>query len=67
MNNERKTKNKLKIGIISAGKVGCVFGSALRAVGHEIIGAYASSEASLRRLNSMIPTVRSLSIEHKCS
>ncbi|MBR5951528.1 MAG: DUF2520 domain-containing protein [Actinomycetaceae bacterium] len=54
---------KLKIGIISAGRVGSAFGSALRALGHEIVGAYAHSEASRERLESMLPSVPSLEIE----
>lgn len=54
---------KLKIGIISAGRVGSAFGSALRALGHEIVGAYAHSEASRERLETMLPGVPALEIE----
>lgn len=54
---------RLKIGIISAGKVGAALGSALRAVGHDIIGAYASSEASIDRLETMLPSVPARPVE----
>lgn len=54
---------RLRIGIVSAGKVGAALGSALRAVGHDIVGAYASSEASIDRLEAMLPGVRALAAE----
>ena len=57
------TEQKLKIGIISAGRVGSAFGSALRALGHEIVGAYAHSEASRERLETMLPGIPALEIE----
>lgn len=53
---------RMKIGIISAGKVGSVLGAALRSKGHEIIGAYASSEASLDRLELLLPGVPALPV-----
>ncbi|QOR46599.1 DUF2520 domain-containing protein [Trueperella pecoris] len=48
------------VGIISAGKVGSALGSALRAAGHTIVGAYASSEESRERLELMLPGVPAL-------
>ncbi|MCF2706653.1 DUF2520 domain-containing protein [Arcanobacterium haemolyticum] len=54
---------RLRIGIISAGRVGCALGSALRALGHTIVGAYARSEASRDRLDAMLPGVAELSVE----
>lgn len=54
---------RLDIGIVSAGRVGAVLGSALRASGHRIVGAYASSEASLDRLDTMLHGVPALSVE----
>ena len=36
------TTGRMGVGIISAGKVGAALGSALRAAGHSIIGAYAA-------------------------
>ena len=42
---------RLAVGIIGAGRVGAVLGSALRAVGHEVVGVSGGSPvlASMRR------------------
>ena len=53
-------KGRIGIGIISAGKVGTALGSALRAQGHTIIGAYARSADSVDRLEVMLPSVPAL-------
>lgn len=53
-------KGRIGIGIISAGKVGTALGSALRAQGHTIIGAYARSADSVDRLEVMLPGVPAL-------
>lgn len=53
---------RMKIGVISAGKVGAVLGAALRAVQHEIIGVHAISEASKDRAESLLPGVPLLQI-----
>lgn len=53
----------MKIGVISAGKVGSALASALRGQGHMIIGAYAGSESSIDRLETMLPGVPALSVE----
>ncbi|MGQ4510346.1 Rossmann-like and DUF2520 domain-containing protein [Dermabacteraceae bacterium P13147] len=45
------------IGIIGAGRVGAVLGSALRAQGHAITGAYAVSEASRERAELLLQGV----------
>ncbi|WP_216402744.1 Rossmann-like and DUF2520 domain-containing protein [Arcanobacterium phocae] len=58
---ENKT-GRLGIGIISAGKVGAALGAAWRAAGHQIIGAYATSEASIDRLETMLPGVPALDV-----
>lgn len=50
------------IGIISAGKVGAAIGNALRAAGHQIVGAYATSPDSIDRLETMLPGVPALDI-----
>ncbi|MDY5584685.1 MAG: DUF2520 domain-containing protein [Arcanobacterium sp.] len=54
---------RMGIGIISAGKVGAALGSGLRSLGHTITGAYASSDASIERLETMLPGVPNLQIE----
>lgn len=46
---------RLKIGIISAGKVGAVLGAALHAAGHTITGIHAVSEASRTRAEALLP------------
>lgn len=53
---------RMKIGVISAGKVGAVLGAALRAVHHEIIGVHAISENSKERAESLLPGVPLLQI-----
>ena len=53
---------RMGIGIISAGKVGAALGSALRAAGHQIVGAYAGSEASRDRLENLLPGVPALDV-----
>ncbi|USR79620.1 Rossmann-like and DUF2520 domain-containing protein [Arcanobacterium pinnipediorum] len=58
---ENKT-GRMGIGIISAGKVGAGLGAAMRGAGHQIIGAYATSQASLERLELMLPGVAALDI-----
>ncbi|WP_124055323.1 Rossmann-like and DUF2520 domain-containing protein [Arcanobacterium ihumii] len=54
---------RMGIGVISAGKVGSALGSALRSQGHSIIGAYATSEASIDRLETMLPGVPALDVQ----
>ena len=54
---------RLKIGVISAGKVGATIAAALRAAGHTITGAYAHSEASTDRLETMLPGVPAMEVE----
>ena len=55
--------SRLGIGIISAGKVGSPLASALRAVGHEIVGIHAVSAASRERAQVMVPGVPLASVD----
>ncbi|MFP7696290.1 Rossmann-like and DUF2520 domain-containing protein [Trueperella sp. LYQ143] len=48
---------RMRIGLIAAGRVGTAMASALRAVGHTIIGAYAPSPEAVDRLDAMLPGV----------
>lgn len=48
---------RLRVGVIGAGRVGAVLGAALGAAGHQIMGAYAVSSASLERAASLLPGV----------
>lgn len=53
---------RLGVGVIGAGRVGAVLGSALRAAGHAVVGVSAVSEASLERAGALLPGVPVLEI-----
>lgn len=53
---------RLGVGVVSAGRVGAVLGSALRAAGHTITGVHAVSEASRDRAEMLLPGVPVLEI-----
>lgn len=48
---------RLRAGVVGAGRVGAVLGAALAAAGHQIVGAYAVSEASRARAEELLPGV----------
>jgi predicted short-subunit dehydrogenase-like oxidoreductase (DUF2520 family) len=48
---------RLGIGVVGAGRVGAVLGSALRAAGHPVLGVSAVSQASLERADALLPGV----------
>ena len=50
------------MGIVGAGRVGAVLGSALRAAGHAVVGATGVSEASIERIETMLPGVPVLDV-----
>ncbi|CAM3069054.1 DUF2520 domain-containing protein [Actinomyces slackii] len=54
---------RLGVGIISAGRVGAVLGSALRAVEHQIVGVHAVSEESRERAEMLLPGVPLAEVE----
>lgn len=54
---------RLGIGVVGMGHVGPVLASALRSVGHGIVGVTASSPASLERAEVMLPGVPVLPVE----
>jgi len=45
------------VGVVGAGRVGAVLGSALRAAGHAVVGVSAVSAASRERAESLLPAV----------
>ncbi|MBB3022656.1 DUF2520 domain-containing protein [Helcobacillus massiliensis] len=49
--------HRMGVGIISAGRVGAVVGSALRAAGHAITGVAAVSDASRQRADDLLPGI----------
>ncbi|PID53565.1 MAG: oxidoreductase [Micrococcales bacterium] len=48
---------RIGVGVVSAGRVGSVLGSALRAAGHSVVGVNAVSQASRERAGAMLPAV----------
>jgi predicted short-subunit dehydrogenase-like oxidoreductase (DUF2520 family) len=53
---------RLGVGVIGAGRVGAVLGSALRAAGHAVVGVSAVSAASRERADVMLPGVPVLEV-----
>lgn len=53
---------RLGVGVISAGRVGAVLGSALRAAGHQVVGAHAVSADSRERAEMLLPGVPLLEV-----
>ncbi|MEV7973529.1 DUF2520 domain-containing protein [Cellulomonas sp. NPDC089187] len=53
---------RLGVGVIGAGRVGAVLGSALRSVGHPVVGVSAVSEASRERAETLLPGVPVLDV-----
>ncbi|MDO8106592.1 DUF2520 domain-containing protein [Isoptericola sp. b441] len=53
---------RLGVGVVGAGRVGAVLGSALRAAGHAVVGVSAVSQASRDRADALLPGVPVLEI-----
>jgi predicted short-subunit dehydrogenase-like oxidoreductase (DUF2520 family) len=53
---------RLGVGVVGAGRVGAVLGSALRAAGHPVVGVSAVSEASRERAAALLPGVPVLDV-----
>jgi predicted short-subunit dehydrogenase-like oxidoreductase (DUF2520 family) len=53
---------RLGIGVVGAGKVGAVLGSALRAAGHAVVAVSAVSRASRERADALLPGVPVLAV-----
>lgn len=58
-----QSSGRLGVGIVGMGKAGPVIGSALRAVGHQIVGVTAHSAEAIERADTFLPSVPVLSIE----
>ena len=54
---------RLGVGVVGAGRVGAVIGSALRAAGHPVVAVSAVSEESRGRAETMLPGVPILEVE----
>ncbi|MBD7951321.1 Rossmann-like and DUF2520 domain-containing protein [Oerskovia rustica] len=59
----RRRPGRLGVGVVGAGRVGAVLGSALRATGHAVVGASGISEASRERIELLLPGVPVLEVE----
>lgn len=55
--NRPNRPGRLAVGLVGAGRVGAVLGSALRAAGHEIIGVWAATESARERADALLPGV----------
>jgi predicted short-subunit dehydrogenase-like oxidoreductase (DUF2520 family) len=53
---------RLGVGVVGAGRVGAVLGSALRSAGHAVVGASGVSEDSRERIETLLPGVENLQI-----
>jgi predicted short-subunit dehydrogenase-like oxidoreductase (DUF2520 family) len=53
---------RLGVGVVGAGRVGAVLGSALRAAGHAVVGASGVSAMSRERIDVMLPGVPVLDV-----
>ncbi|WGW10993.1 DUF2520 domain-containing protein [Saxibacter everestensis] len=62
MSSATSRPGRLGVGIVGAGRVGAVIGNALRAAGHAVVGATATSDASVERVENLLPGVPILDI-----
>ena len=58
----RRRPGRLGVGVVGAGRVGAVLGSALRQAGHAVVGASAVSQASTDRVEALLPGVPVLTV-----
>lgn len=63
MQTRSQRRARLEVGIVSAGRVGCVLGAALAAAGHRIVAASGVSQASQRRARTLLPGVPLLDVQ----
>ncbi|QAY69187.1 Rossmann-like and DUF2520 domain-containing protein [Xylanimonas protaetiae] len=59
---ESRRPGRLGVGVVGAGKVGAVLGSALRSVGHAVVGASGISEDTRERAEALLPGVPLLDV-----
>ncbi len=52
-----RAPGRLAVGVIGAGRVGAVLAAALRNAGHQVVGASGVSEASVSRIDTLLPGV----------
>ncbi len=61
--NSASKPGRLSVGIVGAGRVGASFGASLRISGHMVVGASGVSEASVTRIDTMLPGVPRIDVE----
>jgi len=54
---------RMSVGIVGAGRVGASIGASLRLAGHLVVGASGVSEASVTRIDTMLPGVPRIDVE----
>lgn len=54
---------RMSVGVVGAGRVGASIGASLRLAGHAVVGASGVSEASVTRIDTMLPGVPRLDVE----
>ncbi len=54
---------RLRVGVVGTGRAGSVLGAALRRAGHPVVAAYAVSELSRVRADSLLPDVPLVSVD----
>ncbi|MDO8152230.1 Rossmann-like and DUF2520 domain-containing protein [Isoptericola sp. b408] len=59
---ETTRPGRLGVGVVGAGRVGAVLGSALRSAGHAVVGASGVSDVSHERIETMLPGVPHLEV-----
>ncbi|ACZ31984.1 NADP oxidoreductase coenzyme F420-dependent [Xylanimonas cellulosilytica DSM 15894] len=60
--NDARRPGRLGVGVVGTGRVGAVLGSALRAVGHVVVGASGISADSRERAEALLPGVPLLDV-----
>ncbi len=61
--NSASKPGRLSVGIVGAGRVGASFGASLRLAGHMVVGASGVSDASVTRIDTMLPGVARIDVE----
>lgn len=61
--NSGSKPGRLSVGIVGAGRVGASIGASLRLAGHLVVGASGVSDASVTRIDTMLPGVLRIDVE----
>jgi len=61
--NSASKPGRMSVGIVGAGRVGASIGASLRLAGHLVVGASGVSEASVTRIDTMLPGVPRIDVE----